>query len=549
MSALGGIPRVRAVAMALLLVGGAGACGREPVGPAGGTARAAIRLEPLFQTSSDPTSDVSVIRVSVYAVNTALPPGSANRRKELRAYKFDEKNAQGVVETDNTVTVVVEFPLLGGNTVYEVDGGAYNSAGVKLYDVPPVQFSEQQLTTGKVTVNATAVYVGPGATAVKILITPRSLSMRPGESATLSATAFDAAGKEVTGAPIRWRSSNGTVASIANDRQGLVTANAPGAATITATIEALNISDGIPVTVALTPSALLLVSGGGQSAVAGTALANPVVVRVMAGSTPVPGVTVGFALTGSGSGSLSASAATTDASGQAQVRWTLGATVGTQTLVASVPGVPSLTITATATAPPVPPFSVSMQLPASTIATGASLTATIQVTSNGTPVAGVQVALAPTATAGGFTSSSVVTNSSGQATAVFTASTPGAYTLSATATNSAGVASVATATVTVVNPSTVTQLVKVSGDGQTVRAGSLFGAPVVVEARNGLGQPVSGAALDFSTISTPVRLTTGPDGRASVLYTAPLAVGVGTITVSLVSNPSISVTFSYTVIP
>lgn len=541
---------VRTAAIALLLAAGAGACGREPVGPAGGTVRAAIRLAPLFQTSPDPSSDVTVIRVSVYLVNTALPPGSANRRRELRAYKFDANDSRGVVATDADVTITIEFPLLGGNTVYEVDGGAYNSAGVKLYDVPAVQFTEQQVTAGKVTVNATAVYVGPGATAVKIVISPRSLSMRPGESATLSATAFDAAGKEVTGAPIRWRSSSGAVASFANDRQGVVTANGTGTATITAGIEGLNVTDGIPVTVALTPSALQLVSGGGQAAVAGAALANPIVVRLMSGNTPVPGVTVGFSLTGTGSGSLSASGTVTDASGQAQVRWTLGAAVGTQTLVASVPGVPNLTITATATAPPVPPFSVSILLPASTIATGASLTATIQVTSNGAPVSGVPVTLAPTSTAGGFTSPSVVTNASGQATAVFTASAAGVYTLTATATNSAGVATVATATVTVINASTVTQLVKVSGDGQTVHAGSLFGAPVVVEARNALGQPVSGVALDFSTLAAPVRVTTGSDGRASVLYTAPVAVaGLGTITVTLVSNPSISVSFSYTVVP
>ncbi len=541
--------RVRTVAMALLLGAGASACGREPLGPSSGTVRAAIRLDPVFQTSSGAAGDVTVIRVSVYSVNPALPLGAPNRRKELRAYKFDAASRGEVVETDDAVTITVEFPLLGGNAVYEVEAGAYDNAGVKLYDVPPVQFSERQVTSGKVTVTATAVYVGPGATAVRLVISPRSLSMRPGESATLAATAFDAAGKEVTGAPIRWRTSDGAVASVTNDRQAVVTANAPGTATITAEIQGLNISDAIPVTVALTPSALQLVSGGGQSAAAGTALANPIVVRVMSGNTPVAGVPVNFALVGTGSGSISASAVVTDAAGQAQVRWTLGSAVGTQTLVASVAGVASLTITATATAPPVPPLSVSIQLPASTIATGASLTATIQVMSNGTPVAGVQVSLTPTSTAGGFTSPTVVTNANGQATAVFTASVAGTYTLTATATNSAGIATAATATVTVVNPSTVTQLVKVSGDGQTVRAGSLFNAPVVVEARNALGQPVSGVALDFSTLSAALRVITGPDGRASVLYTAPVAVGVGTITVTLASNPSISVTFSYTIVP
>ncbi|SOD02107.1 Ig-like domain (group 2) [bacterium JGI 053] len=67
---------------------------------------------------------------------------------------------------------------------------------------------------------------------------------------------------------------------------------------------------------------LSLVSGGGQTGVAGQPLANPVVVRVLDGSSrAVGGATVNFI---AGQGSASPTQANTDAEGYAQTTWTLG---------------------------------------------------------------------------------------------------------------------------------------------------------------------------------------------------------------------------------
>ena len=95
------------------------------------------------------------------------------------------------------------------------------------------------------------------------------------------------------------------------------------------------------------PTTLTKVSGDAQTGTTGTALANPFVVEVNDGNSPVwnsntrtytrafAGVPVTFAVTGGG-GTLSATSVATDANGRAQVTLTPGATAVTQTVTATV---------------------------------------------------------------------------------------------------------------------------------------------------------------------------------------------------------------------
>lgn len=91
----------------------------------------------------------------------------------------------------------------------------------------------------------------------------------------------------------------------------------------------------------------------GLTGSAGSALAAPVTVRVTdASNNPIAGASVTFTPT-SGSGSVSASPVATNASGEAQTTWTLGADAGTDQLVAAVAGTSvTTTISATATITP-----------------------------------------------------------------------------------------------------------------------------------------------------------------------------------------------------
>jgi hypothetical protein len=311
-----------------------------------------------------------------------------------------------------------------------------------------------------------------------------------------------------------------------------------------AAIEGVNVADTVVVVVDVTPTGLVLVSGGGQTGNAGSQLAQAVVVRLVSGSTPVAGVTVSFAA-GSG-GSVSGASAVTDASGQAQTRWTLGPSAGSQTLTVSSAGVPNLSVSATAV---VAVRNVSfVSLTPSALSPGGSSSVVVQVRDgSGNVVVGEPVTFS-SSSGGVFSPTTGATNASGQASASFSAANAGTYTLTATVTGASAQTSIIVAAN---NSTTASQLVKISGDGQTVRIGQAFGAPIVVEARNGAGAPVAGAFVDFGTSAGTARAVTGSDGRASILYTvSPQASpGTGTIQVTLFPNSAVAVVFTYTAIP
>src|SRR5262245_51629592 len=87
-----------------------------------------------------------------------------------------------------------------------------------------------------------------------------------------------------------------------------------------------------------------------QTGVVGQALAQPVAVQVTDGAgNPVGNVVVTWTVL-TGGGSVASATSTTDLNGNASVVWTLGSTIGTQTLGASIANGASTTITATGTA-------------------------------------------------------------------------------------------------------------------------------------------------------------------------------------------------------
>src|SRR2546423_4939932 len=95
------------------------------------------------------------------------------------------------------------------------------------------------------------------------------------------------------------------------------------------------------------PASLTAVSGNGQSAPPGQALADSLVVIVKDDQgQPLKGVSVGWSA--SGGGTLSSSSVTSGTDGRAEVMWVLGATEGAQTATASVSGLPDVGFTATA---------------------------------------------------------------------------------------------------------------------------------------------------------------------------------------------------------
>jgi hypothetical protein len=141
------------------------------------------------------------------------------------------------------------------------------------------------------------------------------------------------------------------------------------------------------------PTALSVTAGASQSATINTTLpiAPSVTVRDATGAV-YAGVTVTFAVA-SGGGSITGATQVTNSNGVATVgSWTLGSTVGTQSLTASIAGVSALTINATATAVPVPVMSVSSSSFSLRSLTSCSLTLTRNVTVSNTGTAGSSIA-------------------------------------------------------------------------------------------------------------------------------------------------------------
>jgi hypothetical protein len=99
----------------------------------------------------------------------------------------------------------------------------------------------------------------------------------------------------------------------------------------------------------VTPSELLPKRGDHQSAARATPLPDPIVVGVVDRSgNGVGNVTVTFAVN---EGTIVPRTAVTDANGQVQAVWTLGATIGDQTAIATARGLVPLTLSATALDP------------------------------------------------------------------------------------------------------------------------------------------------------------------------------------------------------
>lgn len=178
-------------------------------------------------------------------------------------------------------------------------------------------------------------YVGPGAAATILIITPSAPTLAPSANFQFTALVQDNAEHAVTDLPLSWSTSDATIATVSPN--GLVTSTAKaGSATLTVT--GLN---GISqqTTIRVQPVATLVVQrGADQIATAGSTLTTPFQVQALdANQAPVIGAPINFAAV-NGAGSVSPSTATTDANGFASTVVTLGSAIGGYTFTAQAAG-------------------------------------------------------------------------------------------------------------------------------------------------------------------------------------------------------------------
>lgn len=158
-----------------------------------------------------------------------------------------------------------------------------------------------------------------------------------GSELKLNALAFDARGHLVNGRGVEWAVDDSTIAAL--DKGGMLAANNAGRTYVTAKVDGTSGRAGL--TIVTTASALALVAGTNQRALAGNTLAQQIVVRATnRRGGPASGQVVTFKLA-DGQGSVDPRTAVTDADGRARATWMLGDYPGRQTLLASVEKVDS----------------------------------------------------------------------------------------------------------------------------------------------------------------------------------------------------------------
>lgn len=295
-------------------------------------------------------------------------------------------------------------------------------------------------TTGLVTAVATGsatitVSAAGFSTPVTVTVTqaPAALSKVSGDAQTalensavanpLRVKVADALGTGITGVTVTFTIAGGgtlndsSVATGANgEAQVTWTLGASGQAqSVTAAVAGLTSVVFTATASSSAPAAIVKVSGDAQTGVESAALPNPIKVKVTNGlGAAMSGVSVAFAA--QNGGSVSAAAVNTNAAGEAQVTWTLGAGTGGQTATATVTGLTPVTFTATAqsaTLYTIEKFAGDAQT--ALVSNPTNIRPAVRVTNAAAqPVSGVNVTFAITGGGGSISgSTTIATNASG----------------------------------------------------------------------------------------------------------------------------------------
>src|SRR5258706_63531 len=239
--------------------------------------------------------------------------------------------AVGLTATGDTADISVTWSATVGTVDTSTSGkrhyGHYHNGGCR-----PSQLVARS-HPGDFTDTATITVACPPAPVASVSLTPAAASVLTGQTVQLTATPKDANGNPLGGRVVTWSSDNTTIATVS--ASGLVTANAVGSATITATSEGQ--SGASAITVSTVPVASLAVSPATASLSVGqTALltatpkdanGNPLTGRPLtwsASNTPIATVSGNGLVTGVGPGGpVTITATSEDQSGTRAVNVTL----------------------------------------------------------------------------------------------------------------------------------------------------------------------------------------------------------------------------------
>lgn len=513
-------------------------CGRDVTGPGEGL-RYATGLSflaqfpaPLAEVAEGAGSVVPFERVRVVfrradgsvALDTSIvfPANADSMALDLRV-----PLSSGAPASGEPMALSLDYVNAAGDTVFR--GGPVPIVAVpRAAGSPPPQPAPVPLT-----------YIGPGASATALDVTPETLTVVAGDAFSFSAIARDAQGAPVANAPIVFTSLDPAHATLTSRTAGAgTTTTLRGTARVLAELVTGAADDTVTLVVLPRPGSLVLVSGGTQSAAPNTALATPVTVRLLAtDGQPLANAPVA-ASPAVGSGSITPTSPFTDANGLYSFTWTLGAAAGTQTVTLQSPGVSNLVVSATAVAGSAARLLITQELPAAPFVAGDSLPALVVEARTALNVRdetfadSVFLSFDATSPAGAtFTGTTRVRAVAGIARFEnFRLTRAGiTYRLIVSA---AGVAPDTSNTIAI-SPRAASVIALSAGGGQAAAPGAALPQPVVVRAADQYNNPTAGVIVTFGVASGSVAATldtTDVDGLASTTWTLGAAPGVQTLT-------------------
>jgi uncharacterized protein YjdB len=314
--------------------------------------------------------------------------------------------------------------------------------------------------TGTAIISVTATTVPVASVSIAL----GASSLVPGGTTQATATTWDASAGVLPGRVVTFASSNTAIATV-NSSTGVVTAVAAGSTNITATSEGKTGTTTLTVTAAVIPVATVTVSLAATSVVAGASTGATAVTRD-AGGTVLTGRAVAWS---SSNVAIATINATTGA--------ITGVAAGTATITATSEGkTGGATLTVTAPPPVATQLAITTQ-PASSVQSGAALSATIQLrsASNANVAQSGVVVTASRASGAGTLGGTLTatTNASGAATfSNLTITGSGAHTLQFSA---AGLAAATSAAITVSSSSTATILFQETFEDANLAARGWYG--------------------------------------------------------------------------
>jgi hypothetical protein len=333
-----------------------------------------------------------------------------------------------------TTTIASGGGTLGGVTALATDGAGQaqftDLSVLGLVGSRVLSFSASGLTAA--TSNSITITAGPADTLIRQAGDNQTAQVGTPVAVNPAAVVRDASGNAVSGVTVAFSisSGGGTIANASSVTNSLGRAfagvwtlgPAAGPNTLTASSPGLGGSPAVyTATGTVVPpgpvAAILKADGDAQTAVAGSVAAESLLAQVVdANNAGVPGVAVTWTVL-SGGGSVAFTSGTSDANGLATAAWTLGITVGPNTVSASAAGF-TTTFSATGVAGPAATLSKqagdNQSAPAGTaVAIDPAVRAA---DANGNPVSGVIVNFTVTGGNGSIAQGTVFTNGQGVAT-------------------------------------------------------------------------------------------------------------------------------------